>query len=177
MVIKIGSLAPDFNLTDQNGEKITLSQYRGEKDVILSWHVFDFTGGWTNQVSSFNRFIGSFEEISSQVLGISTDSHHSHRAWSNALGGVKYPLLADFCPQGEMTNSYGLLNKKIGAPLRAIVIVDKKGIVRFSKEYPPGSIPDPSCILNLLATFWSVACLPNLYAKAKPKKWSNGRYI
>jgi|TARA_B100000678_G_C17892466_1_gene375938 peroxiredoxin len=45
MVIKIGSLAPDFNLTDQNGEKITLSQYRGEKDVILSWHVFDFTGG------------------------------------------------------------------------------------------------------------------------------------
>tara|TARA_B100001964_G_C13999465_1_gene494335 strand:- start:101 stop:238 length:138 start_codon:yes stop_codon:yes gene_type:complete len=45
MVIKIGSLAPDFNLTDQNGDKITLSQYRGEKDVILSWHVFDFTGG------------------------------------------------------------------------------------------------------------------------------------
>lgn len=45
MVIKIGSVAPDFNLTDQNGDKITLSQYRGEKDVILSWHVFDFTGG------------------------------------------------------------------------------------------------------------------------------------
>lgn len=45
MAIKIGSVAPDFNLTDQNGDKITLSQYRGEKDVILSWHVFDFTGG------------------------------------------------------------------------------------------------------------------------------------
>ena len=170
MIIKKGSIAPDFNLTDQNGEKITLSQYKGDKDVILSWHIFDFTGGWTNQVSSFNRFVGSFEEISSQVLGISTDSQHSHRAWSNALGGVKYPLLADFYPQGEMTNSYGLLNKKTGAPLRAIVIVDKKGIVQFSKEYPPGSIPDPSSILKILAAFWSVANIPNFYAKAKPKK-------
>jgi|TARA_B100000809_G_scaffold79887_1_gene78088 peroxiredoxin len=45
MIIKKGSLAPDFNLTDQNGEKITLSQYKGDKDVILSWHIFDFTGG------------------------------------------------------------------------------------------------------------------------------------
>ncbi len=45
MIIETGSLAPDFNLTDQNGRNITLSQYRGQKNVILSWHVFDFTGG------------------------------------------------------------------------------------------------------------------------------------
>ena len=152
MIIETGSLAPDFNLTDQNGRNITLSQYRGQKNVILSWHVFDFTGGWTNQVSSFNRIIGDFEKISSQVLGISTDSQHSHRAWSNALGGIKYPLLADFYPQGEMTESYGILNIATGAPLRAVVIVDKNGMVRFAKEYPPGSIPDPSCILEFLAT-------------------------
>ena len=152
MIIETGSLAPDFNLTDQNGRNITLSQYRGQKNVILSWHVFDFTGGWTNQVSSFNRIIGDYEKISSQVLGISTDSQHSHRAWSNALGGIKYPLLADFYPQGEMTESYGILNIATGAPLRAVVIVDKNGMVRFAKEYPPGSIPDPSCILEFLAT-------------------------
>ena len=152
MIIETGSLAPDFNLTDQNGRNITLSQYRGQKNVILSWHVFDFTGGWTNQVSSFNRIIGDFEKISSQVLGISTDSQHSHRAWSNALGGIKYPLLADFYTQGEMTESYGILNIATGAPLRAVVIVDKNGMVRFAKEYPPGSIPDPSCILEFLAT-------------------------
>ena len=152
MIIKTGSIAPDFNLTDQNGDHITLSQYKGQKNVILSWHVFDFTGGWTNQVSSFNRIIGDYEKISSQVLGISTDSQHSHRAWSNALGGIKYPLLADFYPQGEMTDSYGVLNMKTGAPLRAVIIVDKNGIVRFTKEYPPGSIPDPSCILKILAT-------------------------
>ena len=45
MIIKTGSIAPDFNLTDQNGDHITLSQYKGQKNVILSWHVFDFTGG------------------------------------------------------------------------------------------------------------------------------------
>ena len=51
-----------------------------------------------------------------------------------------------------MTDSYGVLNMKTGAPLRAVIIVDKNGIVRFTKEYPPGSIPDPSCILKILAT-------------------------
>jgi peroxiredoxin len=45
MIIKTGNLAPDFNLTNQDGDKITLSQYKGQKYVILSWHVFDFTGG------------------------------------------------------------------------------------------------------------------------------------
>ncbi len=63
------------------------------------------------------------------------------------MGGVSYPLLADFHPHGEVSRAYGLLNEANGAPRRAIVIVDKGGTVRFRREYPPGSLPTPEEIL------------------------------
>lgn len=84
------------------------------------------------------------------MLGISCDSQHSHRAWSNSLGGIRYPLLADFYPHGEITTAYGLFNEGNGAPRRAILIIDKAGVVRFREEYPPGSLPDANQILEEL---------------------------
>ena len=84
------------------------------------------------------------------MLGISCDSQHSHRSWSNSLGGIRYPLLADFYPHGEMTTAYGLFNEANGAPRRAVLIIDKAGVVRFREEYPPGNLPDVSRILEEL---------------------------
>ena len=81
-------------------------------------------------------------------MGISCDSQHSHRAWSNSLGNIQYPLLADFNPHGHMTKRYELFNDANGAPKRAIIIVDKSGIIRFREEYPPGVLPSPEDILS-----------------------------
>ena len=73
-----------------------------------------------------------FEQLNAQVLGISVDSVHSHRAFANSLGGLTYPLLADFHPKGEVVKAYGLWREDKGYSRRAIVIVDKDGVVRTS---------------------------------------------
>ena len=95
----------------------------------------------------FRQHKGQFEEKGAQVLGISCDSQHSHRVYSNSLGNIPYPLISDFHPHGEMSKSYGLWNEERGTSNRAVVIVDKEGVVRFRKEYAPGTIPNPPDIL------------------------------
>ena len=81
------------------------------------------------------------------MLGISCDSQHAHRAYSHSLGVIPYPLLADFHPHGEMVKSYGLWNESRGTPNRAVIIVDKGGIVRYRKEYAAPALPNPAEIL------------------------------
>jgi len=100
-------------------------------------------------VASFSRQIAAFEEMNAQVLGISTDSRHSHKVYSDSLGGVAYPLLSDFHPHGAMTRGYGLWNEATGTPVRGIIIIGRDGIVAYRKEYPfpPGGIPNPDDVL------------------------------
>lgn len=84
--------------------------------------------------------------MNAQVLGISVDSVFSHRAFADHLGGLTYPLLADFHPKGEVVKRYGLWREDRGNSRRAIVIVDKDGIVRLSQVIPKGA-PDVEEVL------------------------------
>ena len=84
------------------------------------------------------------------MLGISCDHVAAHRAWSTAMGGLPYPELSDFHPKGEVTTAYGLWNEERGAGTRAVIIVDKEGIVRFRQTYAPGTLPEPDRILEEL---------------------------
>ena len=76
-----------------------------------------------------------FEERDAQVLGISTDARPTQTAYSTSLGGVPYPILADFHPHGKIARAYGLYNDVNGAFKRAVVIIDKQGVVRWQKTY------------------------------------------
>ncbi len=84
------------------------------------------------------------------MLGISCDHVAAHRAWSTAMGGLPYPELSDFHPKGVVTTAYGLWNEERGAGTRAVIIVDKDGIVRFRQIYAPGTLPEPDRILEEL---------------------------
>ena len=84
------------------------------------------------------------------MLGISCDHIAAHRAWSTAMGGLPYPELSDWHPKGEVTTSYGLWNEERGAGTRAVIIVDKDGVVRFRQTYAPGMLPEPDRILDEL---------------------------
>jgi len=88
-----------------------------------------------------------FEELNAQVLGISVDSVHSHGAFAEQLGGIDFPLLADFHPKGEVTKAYGLWREDRGHSRRAIVIIDRDGIVRHSEIIPQGA-PNVEQILD-----------------------------
>ncbi|MYC28668.1 MAG: redoxin domain-containing protein [Chloroflexi bacterium] len=81
------------------------------------------------------------------MLGISCDHIAAHRAWSTAMGGLPYPELSDWHPKGEVTTAYGLWNEERGAGTRAVIIVDKDGVVRFRETYAPGTLPDPESVL------------------------------
>ena len=78
----------------------------------------------------------------SQVLAISCDPIFSKQAWGKSLGGISYPLVADFWPHGAVAQQYGVFNEKLGRPDRAIFVVDKQGIIRWVKVYESGVHPD-----------------------------------
>lgn len=81
------------------------------------------------------------------MLGISVDSVFSHRAFAEKLGGIDFPLLADFHPKGDVTKQYGLWRDKVGVGTRAIIIVDPEGIVRHSEVFVK-ALPDVEEVLS-----------------------------
>ena len=76
--------------------------------------------------------IDRFDEVDTQVLGVSVDSRHSHKNWAESLGGISFPLLEDFHPKGAMAKKYGTYNQEKGNTSRSTVIVDKGGVVQFA---------------------------------------------
>jgi alkyl hydroperoxide reductase subunit AhpC len=84
------------------------------------------------------------------VLGISCDHVASHRAWATALGGLPYPELSDWEPKGQMSRAYGLWNPERGASQRAVLIIDKDGIIRYRRTYTAPTLPDMEEILREL---------------------------
>ena len=147
-MVDIGSVAPEFTLPAHSGKPVNLGDYKGHKNVVLSFHIHSFTGGWTHQVSSFRQYNGAFEEIDTQVLGISCNAKQVQTAFAATLGSIPYPILSDFYPHGRMSTDYGVFNEDTGVPKRAIVIIDKEGIVRFSKIYKSAMDLNPNDILD-----------------------------
>jgi alkyl hydroperoxide reductase subunit AhpC len=67
------------------------------------------------------------------------------------MGGLPYPELSDWHPKGKVTQAYGLWNEERGSGTRAVIIVDKQGVVRYRQTYVPGTLPDPEEILSIVA--------------------------
>ena len=100
---------------------------------------------------SYQADYAQFEDADAQVLGVSIDSIPSHRAFAKSLGGIdRYPLLADFHPKGEMSRAYGVYKDDSGYTERAIILIDKEGIVRFIDVHDGGEQPDNSQVLEEL---------------------------
>jgi peroxiredoxin len=100
---------------------------------------------------SYEAEMADFERYDAQVLGISVDSVPSHVAFAKSLGGIeRYPLLADFHPKGDVSKKYGVWSEEAGRCERAIVLVDKKGIVRYIDVHNIDEAPDNVQLLEEL---------------------------
>jgi alkyl hydroperoxide reductase subunit AhpC len=100
---------------------------------------------------SYEAESADFERYDAQVVGISVDSVPSHVAFSKSIGGItKYPLLADFHPKGEVSKKYGVWKEDKGICERAVVIVDKQGIVRYVDIHDIGEAPDNEQLRDVL---------------------------
>ncbi|HXF58735.1 MAG TPA: peroxiredoxin [Candidatus Saccharimonadales bacterium] len=147
--LKAGDKAPDFTLADQNGNKVTLSSFAGKKNVVLVFHPLAFTSVCAIQMPGYSKERQSFEGLEAQVLGISVDSVPTHKAWVDHLGGIEYPILADFWPHGEVAKNYGILRAE-GYSERATFVIDKKGIIRHIEVHEIGKVPDRAKLLEIL---------------------------
>ncbi len=146
--IRVGAEAPDFTLRGSMGSKVTLSEYRGKKNVVLSFHPLAFTSVCTGQMVLLELAHERFDQLDTQILGLSVDALPSKDAWAQAIGVKSFPLLADF-PGGEVARQYGILRPQ-GTSERAVFVIDKQGIVRFVRVYPIKELPRPEEALAVI---------------------------
>ena len=145
----VGDTAPDFTLRDQDNNPVTLSSFRGVKNVVLVFHPLAFTSVCAIQMPGYNKDRQTFDGLEAQVLGVSVDSVPVHRAWAEHLGGIDYPLLADFWPHGDLARRYGVLRPD-GISERATFVIDKQGIIRSIEIHEFGVLPDHDKTLAVL---------------------------
>lgn len=141
MPIEVGAVAPDFTLKDQNGEDVTLSSFRGEKNVLIVFYPLAFTGVCTGELCSVRDNLGDFVNDAVQTLTISVDSMPTHKIFAEREG-YQFPLLSDFWPHGEVARAYGVFNEERGIANRGTFLVDREGIVRFAEMNLPGQARD-----------------------------------
>jgi len=128
--VKKGQTAPDFTLPSISGEKVRLSQYRGKKNVVISFVPAAFTPVCSDQWPGYNMARGLFEQHDAILLGITVDNIPTLFAWTRQMGSeLWFPVLSDFWPHGAVATKYGLLRHD-GVSERALIFIDKKGIIR-----------------------------------------------
>ncbi|MEU0966975.1 peroxiredoxin [Streptomyces sp. NPDC005917] len=131
MAIQVGDKAPDFELKDNHGRTVKLSDFRGEKNVVLLFYPFAFTGVCTGELCELRDHLPRFEDRDTQLLAVSNDSIHSLRVFAEQEG-LEYPLLSDFWPHGETSRAYGVFDEAKGCAVRGTFVIDKEGVVRWT---------------------------------------------
>ena len=143
-----GITAPDFTLRTTPNQSISLNQYRGNP-VILVFYPADFSPVCGDEMTLFNELLPEFQRLNIEVMGISVDGVWCHLAFSKEKN-LKIPLLADFEPKGEVAKKYGVYRKKDGIAERALFLLDKDGIIRYSYVSPIGVNPGADGVLKAL---------------------------
>jgi peroxiredoxin len=137
MTIEIGQPAPDFELKDQAGNAVRLSDFRGKQPVALVFYPFAFSGICTGELCEIRDNPGVFGDGNVQVLAISCDPMHSLRAWA-ADQGYEFLLLSDFWPHGAVAKEYGVFLEQTGFASRGTFLIDVDGVLRWSVLNGPG---------------------------------------
>ena len=128
--VKVGDKAPEFTLPAISGEKISLSQYRGKKNVVISFVPAAWTPVCSDQWPGYNIIKDLFDQNDATLLGITVDNIPTLFAWTNQMGKLWFPVLSDFWPHGAAAKKYGVLRSD-GVSERALFVIDKKGIIRY----------------------------------------------
>ena len=129
--LSVGSIAPDFELKDQHGAKVSLSSLKESKNVVVLFIPFAFTGTCTGELCAIRDDLSAFQNDDVQVLAISCDSPFTQKVFAEQEG-YKFPVLADFWPHGATAKAYQIFNEDLGCALRGTFIIDKAGVIRWA---------------------------------------------
>ena len=131
MPIAVGDKAPDFELKDQHGRVMRLSDLRGSKAALVVFYPWAFSGVCGGELHAMQADLDALVSGEVELFTISTDSMYALRSFADQEG-FTFPMLSDFWPHGAVAEAYGVLHDGIGIALRGTFLVDRDGIVRWS---------------------------------------------
>lgn len=149
-----GIKAPDFSLKDTPDQKVSLSDFQG-RPVVLVFYPADFSPVCGEEITLFNEVLPELEKYNAQVLGISVDNIWSHLAFAKQ-NHIRFPLLSDFNPKGEVSKKYNAYREEEGESDRALYLIDENGKVFWSYISPIGINPGVDGVLKALEDLQNV---------------------
>lgn len=147
--VKVGDKAPDFTLPAVDDGKVSLHEYLGEKNVVISFVPAAWTPVCSDQWPGYNIVKDIFDEHNSVLIGITVDNIPTLFAWTNQMGKLWFPVLSDFWPHGSVANKFGVLRSE-GTSERALFVIDKKGVIRYIDVHDINKRPQLDILVNEL---------------------------
>jgi mycoredoxin-dependent peroxiredoxin len=126
----VGAAAPDFTLKDQHGQDVSLSDFRGDRNVLLVFYPWSFSRICTNEMAEIRDALPTLTGEDSAVLAVSCDAMFTQRVYAEHEG-LEYPVLSDFWPHGAVASAYGVFDDTLGAAVRGSFVIDKDGVVAW----------------------------------------------
>jgi peroxiredoxin len=148
MALEPGTQAPDFSLHTTPDQSVALRDFRGKR-LVLTFYPADWSPVCTDQLAVYNELLPEFRRLGAELLGLSVDGVWCHLAFAKDRK-LRFALLSDFEPKGEVARAYGVYRKGEGVSERALFVIDKEGIVRWSHVSPIGINPGAEGILDAL---------------------------
>lgn len=140
MEVKVGDPAPDFVLPTISGEKVSMAQYRGNKNVVLSFVPASWTPVCSQQWPGYNIARDVFDKSDAVLVGITVDNIPTLYAWTRQMGELWFPVASDFWPHGAIAKKYGVLRSD-GVSERALFVIDKNGVIRYIDVHDINTMP------------------------------------
>jgi peroxiredoxin len=140
--------APDFSLKVTPDQKLSLADFSGHP-VVLIFYPADFSPVCQSEIVMFNELLPEFQKLDAQLLGVSVDNVWSHLAFVE-LVGIRFPLLSDFHPKGEVSRQYNAYREAEGESERALFVIDKNGLIAWSLVAPVGMNPGADGVFKAL---------------------------
>ncbi len=147
-ILAAGTVAPDFRLRRGHDSLLELKDFRG-RALVLAFYPADWSAVCGDQMALYNEVLPEFNDLGADLLGISVDGIWCHAAFAKARN-LKFPLLADFEPKGEVARRYGVYRAADGTTERALFVVDPAGVIRWSYLSPVEVNPGADGILSAL---------------------------
>jgi len=147
--VRTGDKAPDFSLPAISGQRISLEQFRGKKNVVISFVPAAWTPVCSDQWPGYSIARELFESNDAVLLGISVDNIPTLYSWTRQMGDIWFDVLSDFWPHGAVADSFGVLRSD-GIAERAVFIIDKQGIVRLAHVDDINKRPELGMIVRAL---------------------------
>jgi peroxiredoxin len=148
MLLAPGTAAPEFSLLATPDQRLSLSDFRGQP-LVLAFYPADFSPVCSDQMSVYSQLYDEFCGLRAQVMGVSVDGVWCHLAFRRQQQ-LRFPLLSDSQPKGEVARAYGAYDEQIGECLRALYVLDEQARVFWSYLSPIGVNPGADGILDAL---------------------------